>query len=110
MTKIAEELIGIARRIGRWILERLLKVTGLRLGFYMLERSEVFLARLKRAKTERRKKWLRGRAARWKKAGQWLITWAADVSACFVKEADTLLAKAKGLPLVAACEKLGRAA
>jgi hypothetical protein len=106
VTAIATELIRIARSIGRWILERLLKVAGRRLGYYMLERAEVFAERLKRAKTERRKKWLRGRVARWKKAGAWLITWSSAVSECLVKEADALAAKAAGLPLQAKCERL----
>jgi hypothetical protein len=109
VTAIATELIRIARSIGRWILERLLKVAGRRLGYYMLERAEVFARRLKRAKAERRKKWLRGRIARWKKAGAWLITWAEDVSKCIANEADALAAKAAGLPLQAKCERLGAA-
>jgi hypothetical protein len=110
MTTIAAELIGIARRIGRWVLDRLLRITGRRLGYYMLERAEVFARRLKRAKTERRKRWLRGRIRRWKKAGAWLLANAAAASECMVNEADTLLAKAKDLPLIAKCETLGGAA
>ena len=110
MTTIAAELIGIARRIGRWILERLLKITGRRLGYYMLERAEVFAARLKRAKTEGRKRWLRGRIRRWKRAGAFLVAYAAGVSECLVKEADDLLAKTKGLPRIAKCETLAGAA
>lgn len=107
MSAIAAELIGIARRIGRWVLERLLKRGAERLGAYMLERAEsVFTARLRRAKTERRKRWLRGRIARWKKAGAWLLAWASDVATCIAGEADALLAKAKGLPLQARCERL----
>ena len=110
MTTIATELIGIARRIGRWILERLLKVAGRRLGFYMLERTEVFARRLKRAKTERRKRWLRGRIKRWEKAGEFLIAWSNDVSKCIVSEADAIMAKAAGLPRIAKCEILRGAA
>jgi hypothetical protein len=105
MTQVAAEIIAIARRIGRWILERLLKVAGRRLGFYMLERTEVFAERLKRAKTERRKRWLRGRIKRWEKAGAWLLANSDDVSKCISEEADTLIAKSKGLPLYAKCER-----
>jgi hypothetical protein len=110
MTTIAAELIGIARRIGRWVLERLLKVAGRRLGFYMLERTEVFAKRLKRAKTERRKKWLRGRIRRWTKAGEFLIAWSTDVATCIATEADAIMAKAAGLPRIAKCETLEGAA
>lgn len=107
MTEIAKNLIAIGRRIGRWVLERLIKRGAIRLGHYMIERAEtVFTARLKRAKTARRKRWLRGRITRWKRAGTWLLAWASDVAKCMVNEADTLLAKAKGLPLIARCERL----
>lgn len=105
MTTIAAELIGIARRIGRWILSSVIKSGATRLGWYLIERAEgVFAKRLKRAKTERRRRWLKGRISRWKKAGAWLIAWASDVAKCVATEIDTLVAKSQGLPLAAKCE------
>lgn len=106
MTTLVSALIDIARRIGRWVIERLARVAGRRLGFYMLERAEVFRARAKRAKSARRKRWHTGRAKRWEKAGAWLLAWSDDVGKCIATEADTLLAKAKGLPRVAKCERM----
>lgn len=106
MSTIAAELIGIARRIGRWLLNSVIKSGATRLGYYLIERAEgVFTKRLKRAKTERRRKWLKGRIARWKKAGHWLVAWASDVAKCVTSEIDTLIAKSQGLPLYARCEK-----
>jgi hypothetical protein len=111
MTTIVSELIGIARRVGRWVINRLIKRGAMRLGAYMIERAEgVFTERLKRAKTARRKRWLRGRIRRWQKAGAWLMAWAADVARCVANEADYLLAKAKRLPIRAKCETLRGAA
>ncbi len=60
---IGKWILGVARRRGVPIL----------VG-YMLERVEVFKGRLGRAKTTRRKRWLRGRIRRWTKAARWLTT------------------------------------
>lgn len=110
MTTIAKELIGLARRIGRWLLNRIIRRGADALGHYMVERADgVFrqrLARAKKAGNKRRVRWLTGRIKRWTKAGWWLISWASQVATCITSEADTLLAKAKGLPLVARCERL----
>jgi hypothetical protein len=110
MTTIAAELISLARRIGRWVLERVLRVGAVRLGHYLLERADVLRSRLKKAKTERRKRWLRGKIRRREKAGAWLLAWASDVAKCVATEIDTLVAKTKGLPLEARCERLAGAA
>lgn len=110
MSTIAAELISLARRIGKWILQRVIQRGAVRLGHYMLERVDVFRRRLKTAKTDRRKRWLRGRIKRWERGGSWLLAWAEPVGDCVATEIDTLIAKTKGLPTIAACEKLGRAA
>lgn len=108
MTTIAKELIALARRIGRWLLNRVIRVGANRLGWYMIERAEsVFtkrLARAKKAGNKRRVRWLTGRIARWKKAGSWLVAWSKDVAECVTNEVDTLVAKTKGLPLISRCE------
>lgn len=103
---IIDTLISIARRIGRWILERLLVRGALRLAHYMEERVVVFRARLARAKTDRRRVWLRGRIRRWTAAAKWLLEYRFEVGSCVVHEADDLLARAKGLPRVAPCERM----
>lgn len=109
MTTIAKELIGLARRIGRWLLNRIIRAGATQLGWYMIERTGVFAKRRERAKkagNKRRVRWLTGRIKRWEKAGWWLLAWSGEVATCITSEADTLLAKAKGLPLVARCERL----
>lgn len=111
MTEIAKTLLGWLRKIGRWILGRVVRTGALALGYYMRERANgVFTQRLARAKTPRRKRWLTGRIKRWRAAGTWLIAWADDVGKCVANEVDALTRKSRTLPLVAACERLGRAA
>lgn len=110
MTNIANELIAIAIKIGRWVLERVLKRGAVRLGHYLLERAEALRQKLKRAKTARKKRWLRGKIKRRERAGGWLLAWASDVSKCVAEEAEQLALHGAKLPLVANCEKYRRAA
>lgn len=105
MSNVALELISLARRIGKWLLRRVITRGAVRLGHYLIEHCEVFRNRLARAKTERRKRWLKGRISRWTKSGNWLLAWAAPVAKCVTDEADAMLAKAAKLPEVARCEK-----
>lgn len=111
MTEIAKTLLSWLRKIGRWILGRVVRTGALALGYYMRERANgVFQRRLERAKTARRKRFLRGKIKRWRTAGTWLIAWADDVGKCVATNVDNLAAKAAKLPNVAACERPGRAA
>lgn len=114
MTAIATALIDLARRIGRWVLNRVIAAGARRIGEYMIERAEsVFARRLYRAMQrgdKRRIRWLRGRIERWRRWGTWLIQRSIDVADCVTKEADSLVAKAAKVPVVANCEKYRRAA
>lgn len=75
-TKIAGALWPAFRKllkqIGRWLI-RVMARRGLRnlLG-YMACRVDVYEARLGRARTKRRKRWLTGRIRRWNAAMAWL--------------------------------------
>jgi hypothetical protein len=104
MSTIALALIDIGRRIARWVVERIIKVGARRIGYYLLERAEAFRIRLKRAKTERAKKRLRGKIRRREKAGTWLVEWAVRIGQCVATETDALVAAAAKLPRVAKCE------
>lgn len=105
---IIDGLIAIARRIGRWIVQRLAKTAITKLIGYMEGKIEDFGRRLARAKTEHRKVWMRGRIKRWSIAAAWLTSKSAAIAACTAKqlsEVDTLV-KAKGIPVIAECERL----
>lgn len=103
---IIDALISIARRIGRWILERLIVRGARRLAEYMEERVEVFRGRLARARTPRRKAWLRGRIRRWTDAARWILEYHFEVGRCVADESDDLMARAAKLPRVSRCERL----
>lgn len=106
MSPLVSEVIAIARRIGRWIVEHLVKHGATRLGHYMILRADtVFRRRLARAKTPRRKAWLKGRIKRWTAVGEWLLARAEEIGTCVAAEGDVMLARAKGLPHTARCER-----
>lgn len=105
MTTIAAGLLDIAIRIGKWLVRRLAKwVKGHVVG-YMLGKVDDFKRRLARAKTDRRRKWLKGRISRWLKAARWL----EERSGVFVHDAAAEVCKLPAfakLPEVAKCERL----
>lgn len=68
-----KQLGQILLQIGRWILRRIIKNGRLWIIHYMQGKVEDFGRRLARAKTARRKKWLRGRIERWSKVIAWML-------------------------------------
>jgi hypothetical protein len=69
---IRSGLISIARKLGRWILRRII-ARGLDLTIgYLDGKIDDFGRRRARAKTARRKRWLAGRIRRWRAALSWL--------------------------------------
>lgn len=105
MTAIAKMLLDIAVRIGKWLIRRLGKWLRQRVIGYMLGKVDDFKRRLARAKTARRKRWLRGRIDRWTRAVRWIerqlhtVLHDAAKSVCKLPEF-------KRLPEVARCERL----
>ena len=99
---IINGLINIARRIGRWILRKLLEIGGDWLCGYMAGKIGDMRRRLARAKTERRKRWLRGRIRRWDKALGWLNANRHDIGSDIVEAADSA---ASSIPMVAKAER-----
>lgn len=107
-SNIINGLINIARRIGRWIVQRLAKTAITKLIGYMEGKIEDFGRRLSKARTDNRKSWLRGRIKRWQAAVAWLTSHSSSIALCTAKqlsEIDSTI-KAKGIPVVAECERL----
>lgn len=105
MTTLVSGLIDIAIRLGRWVVRRLARWAVDHVVGYMLGKIDDFQRRLAKAKTERRKKWLRGRVRRWTRAAAWIQSRALEKLKDAAGEACKLPAFAK-LPEVARCEKL----
>lgn len=105
MTTLVAGLIDLAVRIGKWLVKQLARWAKAHVVGYMMGKVEDFKRRIMRAKTSRRRKWLRGRVSRWTKA----IAWINEQSGVFfrdaAKDACKLPAFAK-LPEVARCERL----
>lgn len=96
--------------IGRWLLDRLelyIPRGVTLLTAYMRERVEVFRGRLSRARTDRRKRWLRGRIRRWLTAADWLDKWRFEVKQLDFADCQARAAK---LPLVSPQEREPRRA
>jgi hypothetical protein len=89
--------------IGRWLLGVVRRRGIPILVGYMLERIEVFRARLRRAKTDRRMKWLRGRIRRWTAAAKWLTAHASDLHERALEQYEKLSAR---IPEVAPGERM----
>lgn len=82
---IASQLWPALRRLilhlGRWVLGSLRRNGAQNLASYMrIRANDVFTARLKRARTKRRKKWLRGRIRRWLLVSTWLEKHSKKIS------------------------------
>lgn len=105
MNTLVAGLIDIAIRLGRWIVRRLAKWALSHVVGYMLGKVDDMKRRIARAKTDRRRKWLRGRVARWTKAAKWIEANALKKLGEAAKEACKLPAFAK-LPEVARCERM----
>lgn len=102
--RIITALLGFARRIGRWLLRRLLKFAIDHVVGYMLGKVEDFRRRRDRAKLESRRERLTGRIDRWTAAARWIAKSASELGRDLIFEADRL-AEARGLELVAAAER-----
>lgn len=104
-TALKNGLLAWAKRIGRWIIERLSRFAANALAHYMLGKVDDFRRRLAKAKTERRREWLKGRIARWNRAANWLIERSDDLNRCVLSEFDQLAkGDARGIPMD--CERL----
>lgn len=104
-TAIRMGLIAWAKKIGRWLIERLAKTAVVHLIGYIRGKIDDFSRRRARAKTERRKRWLLGRMRRWTAAANWLQDNLAGLGQCALAEFDQLAkGDARGIPMD--CEKL----
>lgn len=104
-TAIRKGLLEWARKIGRWLIERLGRTIADRLAAYMLEKVEDFKRRRARARTLRRKRWLDGRIMRWTAAARWLIANQRGLAECARSSFDALAkGDARGIPMD--CERL----
>lgn len=104
-TAIRTGLLNLARKIGRWVLEHLLSRGLSMLLGYMGGKVGEFERRFARARTPRRKAWLRGRIRRWRTAIAWLVDNTHDMEHCAGSEIDALInGDAKDIPMD--CERL----
>lgn len=100
---IIAALIRFARKIGRWILRKLLEIGGNWLCGYMAGKIDDFRRRLASPRrTERRKRRLRGRIRRWSAALAWIEQNQHDIGDDIVEAADAAAGK---IPMVAAAER-----
>ena len=102
MNPAVATLIRFARAIGRWLLKHLLRRGATMLRGYMLGKIDDFWRRLSRARTPRRKRWLKSRIARWQVVTDWLGEKHVDMAGRFAEEADSLVGD---IPMVAAAER-----
>ena len=109
--KIIKGLLELARNIGRWVVKKIARRAVLWLVHYMQGRVEVFMERHRRARSERRKRWLKGRISRWLRAIDWLRenvrSLQTRAARAYCRGTDAALA---ALPLVAAGERFRRVA
>lgn len=103
MRDIRKTLLHYARQLGRWLLVRYLDYGRQKLVHYMEGRVDVFRARLERARSDRRKRWLRGRIRRWTKVTLWLQNEGARLTQKLVREMAEQF-RAAGGPEVAPLE------
>ena len=94
----------ILRAIGRWVIRRVRRKGAQRIAYYMEERIDVFRARLKRARSKRRKHWLQGRIRRWGHAMRWLHRHAVKLNAAAARVLEDAAERAR-IPLNAAAER-----
>lgn len=102
--RIITALLCFARRIGRWLLRRLVKFAVEHVVGYMLGKVDDFRRRRDRARRESRRAWLTGRIDRWLAAARWIAKSASELARDVIEEADRLAAM-RGLELVAAAER-----
>lgn len=104
-------LIKVGLRIGRWLLEWMAEEVPILVVGYMRGRIRVFGRRLGRARTARRKAWLRGRIARWTAVANEIAEREREIERAVEKGADWLEdAACKRIPLHVSCERFRRAA
>jgi hypothetical protein len=103
MSTLVLALIDLAVQLGRWILERLAKRGFSKLIGYMDGKIDDFARRLARARTNRRKRWLRGRIDRWTRAMAWLEANSSKAAKRTIDEVCKL-PEVQRLPLKSACE------
>lgn len=93
---------GFLKAIGRWILSfARRRGIPLLLG-YMAGKIEDFERRWKRARTDRRRRWLRGRIRRWTNAANWLHDHGVALHEEALEQFDRLAAR---IPMVAPGER-----
>lgn len=107
-TELREAIIKFAKKIGRWIVEHLVKRGAEMLRGYMLGKIEDFRRRRAKTTRPRRKRWLDGRIRRWSAVAKWLGEKAGALAQCTGQQFDELTAAAElqRVPTVARCERL----
>lgn len=93
---------GFLVAIGRWLLTFARRHGLTRLVGYMLGKVDDFGRRWKRAKTDRRRRWLRGRIRRWTRAAAWLTDHAHELHADALEQWEKL---AERIPMTAPAER-----
>lgn len=95
-----------AEKIGRWLVEEIYAAGCVALSNYLAVRARKF-ERQARAASGRRKKWLTGRARRWKRCAAFLREHADDIGHALTRE--TMRWVTDGLDDEPAGERFGRA-
>lgn len=106
MSTIAKRLLDFARRIGRWLLERLARRGAVKVIGYLLGKVDDFERRKAGAAKRgnlRRVSWLTGRISRWKAAAAWLAKHEASVGT--VIDEACKAATAANIPVCSANER-----
>lgn len=104
-------LIKVGLRIGRWLIEWLAEELPILIIGYMRGRARVFGRRLARARSDRRKRWLRGRITRWTAVANEIAEREREIERAAERGADWLEdAVCKRIPFHVSCERYRRAA
>lgn len=101
---ILKTLLSLAVKIGKWLLHHL-REQGLDLALgYINGKIHDFIRRLAKARTDRRKRWLRGRIQRWGAVLRVLSGAKAKAVADNI-EAAIIQATTRRIPMVAEAER-----
>lgn len=93
-------------KIGRWLLEELVKAGAAEMAAYMRARARYFI---RVAPEKRSPKWWRARARRWRRAADWLDGNWSDAAKALAKGAEALTRRQRRKAMQRAEDALARA-
>ena len=107
-TTIRDGLIKLAKRVGKWLLEKLAKLLAHLFRGYVAGKIDDFKRRKKNTRTARKRARLDGKIRRWTAILRWMDEHIDDVAACTGEQFDELAkaAELRRVPMVARCERL----